>query len=112
MGVIASRLVQMVPPSRVGVRITPSVCGMRTRGGPLHTLDGHTDWVNSLSFSPDGTTVASGSYDDTARLWDANTGGHSARSEDMRIGSGMYRLVQMAIPSQPRVVTEPSVSGM
>ena len=45
-------------------------------GSLLRTLDGHKDRVNSLSFSPDGTTLASGSYDDTARLWDVNTGSH------------------------------------
>ena len=32
-------------------------------------LRGHTSWVYSVSFSPDGTTIASGSRDDTIRLW-------------------------------------------
>ena len=45
-------------------------------GSHLRTLNGHRDRVNSLSFSPDGATLASGSYDDTARLWDVNTGSH------------------------------------
>ena len=35
---------------------------------------GHTRWINSVTFSPDGETIASGSYDDTIRLWDAVTG--------------------------------------
>ena len=29
-----------------------------------------------MSFSPDGNTLASGSWDDTIRLWDVNTGRH------------------------------------
>ena len=30
---------------------------------------GHKDWVNSVAFSPDGTMIASGSNDDTIKLW-------------------------------------------
>ena len=35
---------------------------------------GHTKRVNSVVFSPDGNTIASGSSDNTVRLWDAKTG--------------------------------------
>jgi len=42
-------------------------------GGAM-TCYGHTDWVTSVSFSPDGQRIASGSYDDTIKLWDAETG--------------------------------------
>ena len=37
-------------------------------------LTGHTEPVDSLAFSPDGSTLASGSLDTTVRLWDAATG--------------------------------------
>ena len=37
-------------------------------------LEGHTSNVNSVSFSPDGSMLASGSWDDTIRLWDVATG--------------------------------------
>ena len=39
-------------------------------------LTGHTRRVNSVSFSPDGRTLASGSGDNTIRLWDGVTGAH------------------------------------
>jgi WD40 repeat protein len=43
-------------------------------GAELSLLTGHTDWVWSVAFSLDGNTLASGSLDNTIRLWDAHTG--------------------------------------
>ena len=39
-------------------------------------LTGHTADVMSVAFSPDGKTIASGSDDNTTRLWDVVTGQH------------------------------------
>ena len=41
-------------------------------GELLAVLKGHTAWVTSLAFSPDGRTLASGSSDGTTRLWEMN----------------------------------------
>ena len=35
----------------------------------LAQLAGNTNWVRSVAFSPDGATLASGSYDNSVRLW-------------------------------------------
>ena len=40
----------------------------------LFVLSDHTNWVQSISFSPAGETLASASWDKTIRLWDTGTG--------------------------------------
>ncbi|KAF8747893.1 WD40 repeat-like protein [Rhizoctonia solani] len=37
-------------------------------------LQGHTDWVRSVTYSPDGTLIASASDDKTIRLWRSDNG--------------------------------------
>ena len=41
---------------------------------PLKTLSGHTNWVLCVAYSPCGTYIATGSMDNTVRLWDAASG--------------------------------------
>lgn len=43
-------------------------------GECLKTLEGHVNWLWSISFSPNGETLASGSQDETIKLWDIKTG--------------------------------------
>ncbi|MYG07753.1 hypothetical protein F4167_14285, partial [Candidatus Poribacteria bacterium] len=45
-------------------------------GEELDLFVGHTDWISSVAYSPDGNTLASGSWDNTVRLWDTHTGEH------------------------------------
>ncbi|WP_437492801.1 pentapeptide repeat-containing protein [Sorangium sp. So ce1014] len=43
-------------------------------GTALRVLTGHSAWITSIAFSPDGDTLASGSDDCSVRLWDVSTG--------------------------------------
>ncbi|MEE0961644.1 MAG: hypothetical protein U0L54_03740, partial [Bacteroidales bacterium] len=40
----------------------------------LKTLEGHSFYVTSVAYSPDGTKIISGSHDKTIKIWNANTG--------------------------------------
>jgi WD40 repeat protein len=39
-----------------------------------HKLEGHTDFIYSVAYSPDGTMLASGGDDNTVRLWRSEDG--------------------------------------
>ena len=55
-------------------------------------LQGHSDYISFLDFSPSGNTLLSGSWDRTIRLWDARTGEfiRSFLENDQRILSGDF----------------------
>ena len=44
-------------------------------------IEGHSDCVYSVSFSPDGTRIASGSGDSTVRIWDVHSDPASHREQ-------------------------------
>ncbi len=62
--------------------------------------------VLSLAFSPDGTTLATGSYDRKVRLWDAKTGRQRATLGDSLVASEVNHLAfspdskTLAVPSE------------
>ena len=43
-------------------------------GREIRKLEGHSGWVYSVAFSPDGKTALSGSDDGTMRLWKMQSG--------------------------------------
>ena len=40
----------------------------------MHTLEGHTEYVQTIAFHPNSKTLASGSTDNTVKIWSVTTG--------------------------------------
>ena len=40
----------------------------------MRSLQGHTDGIRSIAISSDDQILASGSFDETLKIWDFNTG--------------------------------------
>lgn len=51
----------------------PAICDVTT-GKALFELEGHTNWVRDIDYSPDGEWLVTASEDRTARIWRAATG--------------------------------------
>jgi hypothetical protein len=73
----------------------------RQCAGGIFTLYGHTNSVESVAFSPDGTRIATGSADQTAKVWDARTG-----RPQLELKGHTYGVVSVAFsPDGRRIVT-------
>jgi WD40 repeat protein len=79
----------------------------------LHTLSGHTHWIQSVAFSPDGQWIASGSNDQTIRLWDVATGNclQTLQSHRHRIWSVAFSPRSSASPIHPIQLVSASEDG-
>ena len=74
--------------------------------GPAAKLVGHTDRVTSVAFSPDGSLLASGSYDRTVLLWAVKTG-----SEKGRLAGHKGGIAAVTFSPNGRLVVSASLDG-
>jgi WD40 repeat protein len=79
-------------------------------GRLLHTLSGHSQPLECLAFSRDGTRLATGSTDTVVKLWDVATGdeiltlrGHSAGVVSLCFSPDGQKLVSGSIDWTARV---------
>ncbi|MFL6263862.1 MAG: TIR domain-containing protein [Thermoanaerobaculia bacterium] len=75
-----------------------------------HKLAGHTHWVTSVAVSPDGKWVASGSRDNTVRIWDLEIGecrailqGHTSEVTSVAITPDGKRILSASDDKSVRV---------
>lgn len=45
-----------------------------TSGECIKTLSGHNDYINSVSYGPNGKHLVTGSDDNTAKIWNVSSG--------------------------------------
>jgi WD40 repeat protein len=67
----------------------------RSTGKEKAQLLGHTGFVWSLAFNPDGSLLASGSKDRTVRLWDVSTGREAGQMRLRSWQDFVYRLPRL-----------------
>ena len=71
----------------------PRVISNQFIGNLLQTFTGHSNWVFSVAYSPDGQTLANGSGDNTIKLWDVKTGNllQTLKGHSHQVRSVAYR---------------------
>jgi ribosome assembly protein 4 len=75
---------------------------------PVQTLKGHTSWVLAVSWSPDDGRIATGSMDNTVRLWDSKTGkqiGNPMKGHTKWVRTLAWEPYHMQRPGEPRLAS-------
>ncbi len=83
--------------------------GAETAGSPRQTFSGHGGWVRSMTFSPDGQILATGSTDRMVRLWDMTNPQGLDAGQPLKILAGHTDWVQsLAISPDGRTLVSGS----
>ena len=79
-------------------------------GACLQTIEGHSDWVNSVAFSHDSARLASASADNTVKIWNASSGeclqtleGHSGWVNSVAFSHNSARLASASYDNTVKI---------
>jgi WD40 repeat protein len=105
-GSVTRRLFQHEEPK--GIAIKPTISAGWSPC--LQTLEGHSHHVRSVAFSHDSSKLASASYDETVKVWDASSGaclqtlkGHSDYVSSVAFSHDSNKLASVSYDSTVRV---------
>ena len=98
-------ILEVLPHRGVKRSYTPEALSVfqeaRAADAQVAVFTGHTDRLRSVAFSPDGRRIVTGSFDNTARVWDAETGQPTAL-----LSGHADRVISVAFsPDGQRIVT-------
>ncbi|KAG1885228.1 WD40-repeat-containing domain protein [Suillus subluteus] len=99
-----------LPQNRTGDNKSPIKIWDAKTGNLVAILKGHTHWVMSLAWTPDGERLISGSHDDSIRIWDTTTwkqiallDGHTNAVESIAISPNGHVLASASIDNTARL---------
>ena len=78
----------------------------------VHFLVGHSDPVNSVTFSPDGQILASGSKNGSVKLWDVNSGKEMLTISEQSNGDSLSEITSVAFSSDGRLLASSNMGGI
>jgi WD40 repeat protein len=77
----------------------------------IYVLDGHSEQVNSVAFSPNGQVLATGSDDGNVKLWDVNSGKEILTLSSQDNKDLTSEITSVAFSSDGQLLASSSVDG-